>query len=48
MSNTISGGIFFHVVIQGRDMTVVLPPQITPALSGLPPASRTFTVWNVA
>ncbi|MFD0417979.1 tetratricopeptide repeat protein [Streptomyces sp. NPDC127108] len=43
MSNTISGGVFFHAVIQGRDITVVLPPQITPALSGLPPVSRTFT-----
>ncbi|MFI7317127.1 tetratricopeptide repeat protein [Streptomyces venezuelae] len=43
VSNTISGGVFFHAVIQGRDITVVLPPQITPALSGLPPASRTFT-----
>ncbi|MEV7197342.1 hypothetical protein AB0N81_36910 [Streptomyces sp. NPDC093510] len=42
-SNTISGGVFFHAVIQGRDITVHLPPQITPALSGLPPASPTFT-----
>ncbi|MDU9001184.1 tetratricopeptide repeat protein [Streptomyces mirabilis] len=43
VSNTISGGVFFHAVIQGRDITVQLPPQITPALSGLPPASPTFT-----
>ncbi|MFI9269904.1 tetratricopeptide repeat protein [Kitasatospora sp. NPDC052896] len=43
MSNTISGGVFFHAVIQGRNITVQLPPQITPALSGLPPASPTFT-----
>ncbi|WP_164764793.1 ATP-binding protein [Streptomyces lydicus] len=43
MSNTISDGVFFHAVIQGRDITVQLPPQITPALSGLPPASPTFT-----
>ncbi|MDQ1041969.1 tetratricopeptide repeat protein [Streptomyces sp. V4I2] len=42
-SNTISGGVFFHTVVQGRDITVHLPPQITPALSGLPPASPTFT-----
>ncbi|MGI5411280.1 ATP-binding protein [Streptomyces chartreusis] len=43
VSNTISNGLFFHAVIQGRDITVQLPPQITPALSGLPPASPTFT-----
>ncbi|MFE2443203.1 tetratricopeptide repeat protein [Streptomyces sp. NPDC059426] len=42
-SNTINGGVFFHAVIQGRDITVQLPPQITPALSALPPASGTFT-----
>ncbi|MEU6557818.1 tetratricopeptide repeat protein [Streptomyces sp. NPDC046915] len=41
--NTISGGVFFHQVIQGRDITVVLPPQVTPALSGLPAPSPTFT-----
>ncbi|WP_406419531.1 tetratricopeptide repeat protein [Streptomyces sp. NBC_00873] len=39
--NEISDGIFFHAVIQGRDITVVLPPQITPALSGLPKAVAT-------
>ncbi|MEJ8673009.1 ATP-binding protein [Streptomyces sp. MS1.AVA.1] len=43
MSNKISGGVYFHAVIQGRNITVQLPPQITPALSGLPAASRTFT-----
>ncbi|MER5212535.1 tetratricopeptide repeat protein [Streptomyces sp. NPDC002838] len=43
VSNRISGGVFFHAVIQGRDITVVLPPEITPALSGLPAASPTFT-----
>src|ERR1051325_10315550 len=42
-SNHISGGVFFHAVIQGRDITVQLPPQITPALAGPPPASPTFT-----
>ncbi|SOD62959.1 NB-ARC domain-containing protein [Streptomyces zhaozhouensis] len=41
--NTISGGIFFHAVIQGRDITVQLPPRITPALSGLPAPSAAFT-----
>ncbi|MEU3105503.1 tetratricopeptide repeat protein [Streptomyces griseoflavus] len=43
VSNTIGGGIFFHAVIQGRDITVQLPPQITPALSGLPAPSAAFT-----
>ncbi|GAA0451602.1 hypothetical protein [Streptomyces olivaceiscleroticus] len=37
MVNTISSGIFFHAVMQGRDITVHLPPQVMPALSGLPP-----------
>src|SRR5690348_1711447 len=41
--NTISGGIFFSAVIQGRDITVQLPPEIAPALSGLPPGSPAFT-----
>ncbi|MBX9361798.1 tetratricopeptide repeat protein [Streptomyces sp. WAC04114] len=43
VSNTISGGVFFHAVIQGRDITVQLPSKVTPALSGLPAASPTFT-----
>ncbi|KDQ66933.1 hypothetical protein DT87_06740 [Streptomyces sp. NTK 937] len=43
MSNQISGGVFFHAVIQGRNITVQLPPQTTSALSGLPPASSAFT-----
>ncbi|MDJ0386075.1 tetratricopeptide repeat protein [Streptomyces sp. G-G2] len=42
-SNTISGGIFFHAVIQGRDITVQLPPAVTPALSGLPAPAPAFT-----
>src|SRR5215472_15951247 len=41
--NTISGGIFFSAVIQGRDITVQLPPEITPALSGLPAGTPAFT-----
>ncbi|MFC4033476.1 ATP-binding protein [Streptomyces polygonati] len=41
--NTITGGVFFHAVIQGRDISVVLPPRITPALAGLPPRSSVFT-----
>ncbi|MGW6060326.1 tetratricopeptide repeat protein [Streptomyces sp. NPDC055189] len=43
VENTITGGVFFHMVIQGRNITVQLPPQVTPALSGLPAASQTFT-----
>jgi tetratricopeptide (TPR) repeat protein len=41
--NTISCGIHFSAVIQGRDITVVLPPEITPAMAGLPAASASFT-----
>jgi tetratricopeptide (TPR) repeat protein len=41
--NVISGGIFFSAVIQGRDITVQLPPDITPALSGLPSGTPAFT-----
>lgn len=41
--NHISGGTFFSTVIQGRDLTVQLPPQVTPALSGLPAGSPAFT-----
>ncbi|MET8857201.1 tetratricopeptide repeat protein, partial [Streptomyces sp. NPDC004579] len=42
-SNMITGGIFFHAIIQGRDITVQLPPAITPALSGLPAPASAFT-----
>ena len=41
--NEISGGVLFSTVIQGRDITVRLPPRVTPALSGLPQASPAFT-----
>jgi tetratricopeptide (TPR) repeat protein len=40
--NEITGGIFFSAVIQGRDITVQLPPQVTPALSGLPAPDPAF------
>ncbi|MEV7384127.1 tetratricopeptide repeat protein [Streptomyces lydicus] len=43
VSNAISGGVFFQQVIQGRDITVVLPPTVVPAISGLPSPSPTFT-----
>ncbi|MER6808771.1 tetratricopeptide repeat protein [Spirillospora sp. NPDC000708] len=41
--NEITGGIFFSAVVQGRDITVQLPPAVTPALSGLPAGSGAFT-----
>ncbi|MFD0285836.1 ATP-binding protein [Streptomyces lutosisoli] len=42
VSNKITGGLFVGAVIQGRDITVQLPEQIAPALSGLPPRPRSF------
>jgi tetratricopeptide (TPR) repeat protein len=41
--STISGGVFFSAVVQGRDITLQLPPEITPALSGFPPGTPAFT-----
>jgi tetratricopeptide (TPR) repeat protein len=41
--NEITGGVFFAAVIQGRDITVQLPAQVIPALSGLPAASAAFS-----
>jgi tetratricopeptide (TPR) repeat protein len=41
--NEISGGIFFSAVIQGRDITVVLPREVTPAMAGLRDPSAVFT-----
>ncbi|MGI5159545.1 ATP-binding protein [Microbispora sp. CA-102843] len=41
--NTISGGLFLNAVIQGHTVTVRLPPQVTPALSGAPPRAEAFT-----
>src|ERR1700730_13005258 len=41
--NEISGGIFFSAVIQGSDITLQLPREITPALSGLPLGTPAFT-----
>ncbi|MFI5927299.1 ATP-binding protein [Micromonospora sp. NPDC051543] len=43
MSNKITGGLFFSSVIMGRDISVTLPAEIRPALTGLPPASPVFT-----
>ncbi|WP_051700828.1 tetratricopeptide repeat protein [Streptomyces sp. NRRL F-4474] len=42
-SNTITGGTFFHAVVQGRDITVQLPPAIDRALAGLPAPAPAFT-----
>lgn len=41
--NAIDGGIFFSDVIQGQDIVVRLPPEIPPALGGLPRATPSFT-----
>jgi tetratricopeptide (TPR) repeat protein len=41
--NQITGGIYVSAVIQGRDITVQLPPEITAALSGLPAGCPAFT-----
>ncbi|MFF4225901.1 ATP-binding protein [Streptomyces abikoensis] len=43
MHNEITGGVYFNVVAQGRHITLELPREITPALTGLPPAAGTFT-----
>ncbi|MFD3842118.1 ATP-binding protein [Streptomyces sp. NPDC058642] len=43
VENTITGGIFFQAVVQGRDITMQLPREITPALSGLPSPAAAFT-----
>jgi hypothetical protein len=42
-SNEIGGGIFFSAVVQGRDITVHLAPEVFPALTGLPACSPGFT-----
>ncbi|MDH6138809.1 tetratricopeptide (TPR) repeat protein [Kitasatospora sp. GP30] len=41
--NEITGGVFFAPVIQGQVVNLQLPPTIAPALSGLPPATGSFT-----
>ena len=43
VSNRITGGQFFNTVIMGRNISVTLPAEIKPALTGLPPASPLFT-----
>ncbi|WP_405685724.1 tetratricopeptide repeat protein [Streptomyces sp. NBC_01387] len=43
VTNVISGGLFLNAVIQGRDISVELPREISPALAGLPPGSASFS-----
>jgi tetratricopeptide (TPR) repeat protein len=40
--NVNTGAILFSPVVQGRNITVTLPPQITPAMAGLARPSSTF------
>ncbi len=40
--NKISGGIFLSAVIQGQDLRLSLPPDVTPARSGLPAPTPAF------
>jgi tetratricopeptide (TPR) repeat protein len=42
VGNEIAGGIFFSYVIQGRDIKVTLPPELTPALASLRDPSAVF------
>lgn len=42
-ANEITGGVFFNTVIQGRDITIQLPPKVAMHLAGSPSASPTFT-----
>ena len=41
--NKITDGLFFSAVLQGQNVTVKLPPEVEPALSGLPRGSRAWT-----
>ncbi|MEV4439556.1 tetratricopeptide repeat protein [Streptomyces sp. NPDC049577] len=43
VNNLISGGVYFGPVVQGRQISLTLPPSIRPALSGLPAAAPAFT-----
>ncbi len=43
VSNQISGGVFLNTVVMGRDIQLMLPPEIRPAVTGLPPAAPVFT-----
>ncbi|MEV4743976.1 tetratricopeptide repeat protein [Streptomyces sp. NPDC049555] len=43
MHNDISGGVFFHTVVQGQNVTLQLPRELPPHLTGMPDPSPTFT-----
>ncbi|WP_171059846.1 tetratricopeptide repeat protein [Streptomyces montanus] len=45
--NEISGGVFLSPVIQGHTVILRLPPTVTPASGGLPPATPVFTGRDV-
>ncbi len=40
--NQINGGIYLNAVVQGRTVHLHLPPVVTPATGGLPPATPAF------
>jgi hypothetical protein len=40
--NQISGGIFLSAIVQGQDLSLSLPPEVIPALSGLPAPTPAF------
>jgi tetratricopeptide (TPR) repeat protein len=41
--NVVHSGFFFSAVIQGRDITIELPHEVIPAMSGLPMGNPSFT-----
>ncbi|WP_433401512.1 ATP-binding protein [Streptomyces sp. CA-146814] len=43
VQNQIKDGVFFNTVVQGSNVTLQLPHEITPALTGMPAPSSTFT-----
>ncbi|MFZ4271503.1 ATP-binding protein [Streptomyces arboris] len=43
VQNQIRDGVFYNTVVQGNNVTLQLPDEITPALTGMPAPSSTFT-----
>ncbi|GAA2707321.1 MULTISPECIES: tetratricopeptide repeat protein [Streptomyces] len=43
MHNDISGGVFFNTVVQGQNVTLQLPRELPPHLTGMPDPSPAFT-----
>ncbi|MGW9032700.1 ATP-binding protein [Streptomyces sp. NPDC055722] len=43
MEINFNGGVFFGAVVNGQRVEITLPPEITPALSGLPNRGRVFS-----